>query len=141
MPRYANGPYEEDTAVAGSAFVAGDVLMYNATSQLSRCPALLPAGAVVGLAIADSTESLDSKVPFLVLTQDTILRASTLTSISAVTAGASTGLDYDSTYGFRVNGSAATAEAKIRVGHADMLPSNVSEVLITIDPTYLVFKS
>lgn len=141
MLRYANGPYEEDTRAAGSAFSKGDVLMLTGASLLSRSPALLAAGEVVGIALADSTESLNQLVPYLKLTQNTLLRASTLTNISMLSLGERRGLDYSSAFGFRVNASAATSEVVVARGYDTIRPSDASEVLVKIDPTYLKFQS
>ena len=70
--RYAKGPYRESTGIPSSAFSKGDVLVYNSASSLSRMSDLGQDGAIIGVAKADSLESLDNLVPFVVALPGTV---------------------------------------------------------------------
>lgn len=74
---YAAGPYRESTREAGSAFSKGMLLGYNTDSKLSELNLLAAVGTarIAGVAKADSTESIDSEVPFIVAHPDTLFHA------------------------------------------------------------------
>lgn len=59
--------------IPASTFSAGDLLMYTSASSLSRIPETFEdADDICGVALADSTESINNKVPFVVAEEDTL---------------------------------------------------------------------
>lgn len=92
--QYSSGP-EGDTAWVkpASAFSKGDILMLTSASSLSRIPELAPAGAdIYGVALCDSTQSIDNKVLVQIPDADTVFLASTH---SATGSGMTTGQEFD----------------------------------------------
>ena len=66
-----------ETAEAASAFSKGDLLQFDSSSNLSRMDVRFPAGAdIAGVAVCDSTDSIDSKIPYMVAGPDTLFWAS-----------------------------------------------------------------
>lgn len=59
--------------IPASTFSSGDLLMYTSASSLSRIPETFEdADDICGVALADSTESINNKVPFVVAEIDTL---------------------------------------------------------------------
>lgn len=93
---YANQDYDTGSGIAASAFSKGDLLQLDSTSSLSRidpASAITFGNAVVGIALADSVDSLagaDSGPPesvYLIPGRDDNLWASLATNVSDVTPG------------------------------------------------------
>lgn len=89
---YASGPYEMAEGEPGSAFTTGDILTYNANSQLSRV-ANVSGGNIAGIAAAPSDRSVNNKVTYIKPTNDTLFW-SDITAGSAVTRGAGISFAY-----------------------------------------------
>jgi len=140
---YARGPKHETTGIPSSAFSRGHPLMYDSASSLSRIPATIATGTlIVGIALADSTESLNHQVPYMVIDRDTILWSDATTG-SQMTPGETLDLEYTGGE-FRVSTSVNTAIVKIadHGGTQDLADQSVaSRVQVMFDPTYLLFKS
>ena len=128
--------YRQRTAVAASAFSKGNPLMYNDSSQLSRVPDDWAAGLVVGVALSDSDESIDSQVPYAEVTKDMEFFADTVEA-STFTRGQKVYLDHVS--GEYLVESSGTGVFVITQGTADVqFPSGVTRVIGKFDSTYLI---
>ena len=63
---YAGGTtHRNEESIPSSAFSKGDILTYS-SSSLSRHDTQLMGADIAGIALADSIDSIDDKVPFLV---------------------------------------------------------------------------
>lgn len=69
---YAYGSFEVREGIPASAFSRGDLLCLTSSSSLSRLPHPLGATDIVGVAAADSTQSVLNKVTYVVPAFDTI---------------------------------------------------------------------
>lgn len=88
-----------DTAMhkPASAFSKGDLLLIDSTSSVSRVPETFAAGVdIYGIAMCDSTQSIDNKVPVLIPSADMVFLASTN---SATGSGLTPGQECDVSYG------------------------------------------
>jgi len=146
MLYYASGPERYSTGVPGSAFSKGDLLVYTSGSSLSRLQTSSESlgaaiASIVGVAMASSLESIDNQVPYLVLTQDTVLWSDCTTG-SQFSRGEGCDLEYTGAT-FRVTTSAITPLFIVDANGAsnDVIDSNKSRVRGIIDPTYLRFRS
>ena len=95
------GPDRQTTGIPSSAFSKGDLLMYDSNSSLSRYPANFPVGELVGVALADSTESLDNQVPYAVALPSTAFYAQAAAA-SQMTRGESLDMAYAAGSGYSV---------------------------------------
>ncbi len=112
---HSRGPKEEDTAIPSSAFSKGDILMYDSNSSLSRLPDPITSdGFIVGVALADSLESLDNQVPYSLAVPGSVW-LSTATISSQMTPGEKLDLEYTGSV-FRVSSSATTPVVTIAAG-------------------------
>lgn len=89
---YAGGDYTTEEAKPASAFSKGDLLLLDSNSSLSRMPwAAAPGMAstdIAGVALADSIDSIQDRVPYLVPQPDTLFWASANSAHAGdVTAG------------------------------------------------------
>jgi hypothetical protein len=132
--RYARGERMESTGIPASAFSKGDPLMLTSASSLSRLDNLL-VGQVAGVAMADSLDSLDNQVPYIVALANTVF-------VSAATVGSqfTPGEELDLVYTggrFFVATSNNTGTVVIREdgGSTDFINSNTSEVLVSFMPS------
>lgn len=128
MPSYivpAEGPVYVREGKPASAFSRGDVLMLNSASSLSRIPPLFPAGAViVGVALADSTKSINNKVTYAIPHSETVFW-STCTPGSSFTRGANVNFNADAASHLIANGSTGTVRAVVVKGVADVANQSV----------------
>ncbi len=150
--RYAHGPRRETTCIPGSVFTKGDVLMYTSASSISALPhstnslGALAASLVVGVALADSSDSINNQVPYIIADRDTVFWSDATTG-SQFTAGES--LDLETTSGaWRVTTSAISPMVRIvpRGGSQDLnliggSNSAKSQVLVKFDESQLQFRS
>lgn len=134
---YARGPCGRTySAVPASAFSKGDLLMLDSNSSLSRINVLMASGLdYVGVAMADSTQSINNKVTALVPDEDTEFWCSLSSAIgSHVTAGTEGELLFavanNRTY---LNTSSANSViARVVVGTPDISQSVQSRVIVRL---------
>jgi len=133
---YAKGPYQEESAIAGSAFTKGDILVYNSNSSLSQASLLfIGGGRIAGVAKHNSADSLagDQLCVYVVPLPGTIFWSDCTTG-SQMTPGER--LDFEISSGqFRVSTSANTPRAIIWAGagtESVLGQSNASRVMITL---------
>lgn len=146
---YAHGPCRVTEGIPASAFSKGDILMFNSNSSLSRIPTstasvgALAAATVVGVAMADSTESYANVVPYVVADRDTVYWSDATTG-SQFTPGESLDVEYTGAT-FRLTTSAITPMLRVvpAGGSKDLtdINSNKSLVRVKFDETMLLFRS
>ena len=150
--RYAHGPRRESTAIPGSVFTKGDILMFTSASSLSVIPhstnsvGALANGHVIGVALADSADSLNNQVPYIVADRDTVFWSDCTTG-SQFTAGES--VDVETTSGaWRATTSAITPMLRVvpRGGSKELEDvggsnSQKSQLLVKFDETMLQFRA
>lgn len=133
---YAGGDYSTEHAIPASAFSKGDILMLNSSSSISRVPSVasgIHGDDIVGVALADSVQSISNKVPYLVPQPDTLFWASLSTNESSVTPGTECDLFFDATDQNRYYvepGSANSVKVVIVRGTADVDQSVQSKALV-----------
>lgn len=118
--RYARGPKRTSEAIPSSAFSKGDLLMYDSNSSLSRADERFIANAdIAGVALADSIDSINDRVPFIIPRSGTLFWASLVSNLgSEATVGTDSDIEFDTANGrYYVNpGSTTTVRAVIRQG-------------------------
>ena len=133
---YAGGDYTAEQGIPASAFSKGDLLMLNSSSSLSRVPSVatgIHGDDVVGIALADSTQSIRNRVSYIVPQPDTLFWASLSTNESSVTPGTECDLFFDATDQNRYYvepGSSNSAKVVIVRGTADVDQSVQSKALV-----------
>lgn len=134
---YAGGDYTTEHAIPASAFSKGDLLMFNSASSLSRVPSVATGTTdeIAGIALADSVNSIDNKVPYLVPQPDTLFWASWATNL---TSNATPGTECDFFYAvannryYLTHESANSARAVVVRGNADVGQSVQSKLLVKL---------
>lgn len=91
---YSSGDgYDTASVKPVSAFSKGDLLTLTSASSLSRISELMVSGNdIYGIALADSNQSIDNRVPVLIPSADMVFLASTN---SATGTGMTTGQEFD----------------------------------------------
>lgn len=149
---YAHGPCRISEGVPSSAFSKGAILMFTSASSLSGLPVstnslgALPDGSVIGVAMADSTASLDNKVPYVIADRDTVFW-SDCTIGSQYTAGESVDVEWHFPYWYATT-SAITPLLRV-VPRGDSVSMNgiggsnsqQSRILVKFDETCLQFRA
>jgi len=95
---YAGGEtHVFESSIPSSAFSKGDILAYASASSLSRASEVFVAGEnLAGVALADSIDSIEDKIPFLVPGPDTLLWASLQSNdATALTPGLACDIGFD----------------------------------------------
>ena len=150
--RYAHGPLRCSTGIPSSVFTKGDILMFTSASSLSVIPhstnsvGALANGLVVGVALANSSQSLNNQVPYIIADRDTVYW-SDATIGSQFTAGES--VDVETTSGaWRATTSAISPMLRVapRGGSKELEDiggsnSNKSQILCKFDETQLQFRA
>ena len=131
--RYASGGYSTEQSIPASALSKGDLLTYTSTSSLSRINELMPSGAdIAGIALCDSTQSIDNKVPYLVPEADTLFWASVASNFgSNLTPGFECDVAFAVANGryYVAPGSTSSVRVALVRGNADIDQSIKSQVL------------
>lgn len=127
---YAYGAYEMAEAKPASAFSKGDILMYTSASLLSGLPQVAQTtGDLAGIATCDSTQSVNGKVTFIKITDETVFW-SDATPGSAHTRGAKVNFNFGAKR-WMANGSSGTVLAVCERGVADIEGQSVqSRILV-----------
>lgn len=110
-----------DEKIPTSAFSRGDVLVYDSSSSLSRWDAGNPsAGDIAGVALADSTDSINNLVPYLKPASEDIFLAR-IQNGSSDTPGFERPIEEDGNGQHRID-TDATANARVVIerGPADV---------------------
>ena len=118
-----------------SAFSKGDLLTLTSSSSLSRIGELFPSGAkIVGIALADSNQSVLNKVPYQAVTDETLCWASADTAISALTVGSRLDIAYGVGNGrcYVTNASSNSIRAIVVKGSLEIDQSDNSKVLVRL---------
>jgi hypothetical protein len=106
---YASGTYQTVEGKPASAFTRGDLLTLTSGSSLSRINELMVSGNdIIGVALANSSQSVNNLVPVLVPNPDTTFWASFHT---ATTSLVTMGLELDVSYGLPNGGQYVTTSA------------------------------
>ena len=127
---YAWGPYEVSEGKPASAFSKGDPIMYNSSSSLSGLPQVgQTTGDIAGVAMCDSTQSVNGIVTFVKVTPQTVFW-SDATPGSTFTRGAKVNFNYGAKR-WQANGSSGTVLAVAERAIADIEGQSVqSRVLV-----------
>lgn len=104
---YAYGsPGDVLELIPASAFTRGDLICLTSASSASRISELAPSGSdIFGVAEADSSKSINNKVPIRVPGPDTVWLCS---AHSATGSGMTTGQEFDFSYGVGNGGQFVT---------------------------------
>jgi hypothetical protein len=91
---YSSGDgFDTLSIIPSSAFSKGDLLCLTSASSLSRISEVFPSGGdIVGIAMADSTQSISNKVPVMIPSADMVFLAS---CNSATGTGMTSGQEFD----------------------------------------------
>lgn len=103
---YASGDYFTEELKPASRFTRGDLLTLDSTSSLSRYNELGVSGNdIFGVALADSGDSINNKVPVLIPGANCLFIAS---AHSATGSGMTAGQEFDLSYGVPNGGQYVT---------------------------------
>ena len=106
---YASGTYQTIEGKPVSAFTRGDLLTLTSVSSLSRINELMVSGNdIIGVALANSSQSVNNLVPVLVPNPDCTFWAS---FHSASNSAVSVGAELDVSYGIPNGGQYVTTSA------------------------------
>jgi hypothetical protein len=112
---YASGPKRMDERIPGSAFSKGDILTLNSSSSFSRLnPYATETATVYAIACADSIDSINDKVPAVVV-QPTTYFWGAVTAGSALTTGENSGVSFDTGLTGRYEVDASTTTLRVVV--------------------------
>lgn len=131
---YASGGYSTDKAIPASAFSKGDLLQYDSNSSLSRLNEKFPAAAdIAGIALADSTQSIDDHVTYLIPESDTHFWASLISNhASDVTPGQESDVKFDTADGrYHLDPGSTNSVRAVVVRGTDVVDQSVRSKVLT----------
>lgn len=129
---YAGGVYTRESIKAGSAFSKGDMLALDSNSSLSRLnPYAIAAGALIGVADSDSTNSVDGLCNVIIPGPDTVFW-SMCTASQTLLKGENSSISFDAAKPGRywVDESTSTSGIVVVKGTNEIDQSSISHVLV-----------
>lgn len=126
----ARGDGEIRVAGVGSAFSRGDVLVLNATSSLSRAPDTVGIDRA-GIALADSTKSIQDKVTYAVPGADQIFWADIVAG-STWAVGSIATIAYSAASRYHASTATTGLASTVVAGTAEINQSGASRILVQL---------